>query len=105
MTVGDDRLDGQNLHPPTLDGHLTIAVPPSLVEAALQARPQSCANTTARRASSPRGRCTRSAVGGWAHKQLQQRVEDTVKHNVKQVAEEVERLVREVRAKLVVLAI
>lgn len=41
--------------------------------------------------------------GGWAHKRLQQHVEDTVKHNVKQVAEEVERLVREVRAELVVL--
>ncbi|MFD9701132.1 Vms1/Ankzf1 family peptidyl-tRNA hydrolase [Lentzea sp. NPDC059081] len=41
--------------------------------------------------------------GGWAHKRMQQRVEDTVKHNVKQVAEEVERLVREVRAELVVL--
>ncbi|MFC3897129.1 Vms1/Ankzf1 family peptidyl-tRNA hydrolase [Lentzea rhizosphaerae] len=41
--------------------------------------------------------------GGWAHKRLQQRVEDTVKHNVKQVADEVERLVREVRAELVVL--
>ncbi|MET9224689.1 Vms1/Ankzf1 family peptidyl-tRNA hydrolase [Lentzea sp. NPDC003310] len=41
--------------------------------------------------------------GGWAHRRLQQHVEDTVKHNVKQVAEEVERLVREVRAELVVL--
>ncbi|MCR3750805.1 hypothetical protein LX88_004792 [Lentzea californiensis] len=41
--------------------------------------------------------------GGWAHKRMQQRVEDTVKHNAKQVAEEVERLVGEVRAELVVL--
>ncbi|HEX8865122.1 MAG TPA: Vms1/Ankzf1 family peptidyl-tRNA hydrolase [Lentzea sp.] len=41
--------------------------------------------------------------GGWAHKRLQQHVEDTVKHNAKQVADEVERLVREVRAELVVL--
>lgn len=42
--------------------------------------------------------------GGWAHKRLQQRVEDTVKHNAKQVAEEVERLVGEVHAEVVVLA-
>ncbi|WP_167977025.1 baeRF2 domain-containing protein, partial [Lentzea indica] len=41
--------------------------------------------------------------GGWAHKRLQQTVEDTVKHNAKQVADEVERLVGEVRAELVVL--
>lgn len=41
--------------------------------------------------------------GGWAHKRLQQRVEDTVKHNVKQVADEVERLAGEVHAELVVL--
>lgn len=41
--------------------------------------------------------------GGWAHKRLQQRVEDTVKHNAKQVAEEVERLVGEVQAELAVL--
>ncbi|WP_434444181.1 Vms1/Ankzf1 family peptidyl-tRNA hydrolase [Lentzea sp. E54] len=41
--------------------------------------------------------------GGWAHKRLQQRVEDTVKHNAKQVADAVERLVDEVHAELVVL--
>jgi hypothetical protein len=41
--------------------------------------------------------------GGWAHKRMQQRVEDTVKHNAKQVADEVQRLVDEVRAELVIL--
>lgn len=41
--------------------------------------------------------------GGWAHKRLRQRVEDTVKHNAKQVADEVGRLAGEVHAELVVL--
>ncbi|MEV6712737.1 Vms1/Ankzf1 family peptidyl-tRNA hydrolase [Lentzea sp. NPDC051208] len=41
--------------------------------------------------------------GGYAHRRLQQRMEDTVKHNVKQVADEVRRLASEVRAELVVL--
>ncbi|MCP2163730.1 Rv2629 family ribosome hibernation factor [Goodfellowiella coeruleoviolacea] len=42
--------------------------------------------------------------GGWAHRRMQQHAENVVKHNIEEVAEETDRLVRRLDAPLLVLA-